>query len=200
MTQFKLFLELLEIITQLFETGANACNTYEARLLIDSLLDDFDENQGIYIEEEAETKAETAEGGESKLETIIAGIDAKMLAMPKELQDYFLMIESLQSGNYFQGLAPLPEPNTIEQAQLMVGIFTILNDLLVAGITSCHLHEAHMLLDALLYEFEQSQADIVNTVEDSAINALDHLFPNLENQLGALTIFPKSEVDFNAII
>ena len=195
MTQFKLFLELLEIITQLFETGANACNTYEARLLIDSLLNDFDENQGIYIEEEAETEA--AEDGESKLEIITGGIDAKMLAMPKELQDYFLMIESLQSGNYFQGLAPLPEPNTIEQAQLMVGIFTILNDLLVAGITSCHLHEAHMQLDALLYEFEQSQADIV---EDSAINALDHLFPNLENQLNALTTFPKSEVDFNAII
>ena len=122
-----------------------------------------------------------------------------MLTMPKELQDYFLMIESFQSGNYFQGLPPLPEPNTIEHAQLMVGIFAILNDLLAAGITSCNLHEAHMLLDALLYEFEQSQADIVvDIVEDSAINALDHLFPNLEIELTSLTI--KSEVDFYAKI
>ena len=198
MTQFKLFLKLLEIITQLFETGANACNTYEARLLIDSLLNDFDEDQGIYCEEAEPAKAE---GGEFKLETILDGSDAKILTMPKELQEYFQMIESFQSGNYFQGLPPLSKPNTIEQAQLMVGIFTILNDLLAAGITSCNLHVAHMQLDALLYEFEQSQADIVvDLVEDSAINALDHLFPNLENELNALTTFPKSEVAFNAII
>ena len=197
MTQFNLFLRLLEIITQLFETGTNTCNTYEARLLIDSLLSDFDEGQGIYCEE-AETEAAETEDGKSKLETILDGIDAKTRAMPKELQEYFQMIESFQSGNgiYFQGLTPLPEPNTIEQAQLMVGIFATFNDLLEAGVTSCNLHEAHMQLDALLEEFELSQADIV---EDSAINALDHLFPNLENNLNALTILSKGEVDFSAI-
>ena len=186
MTQFKLFLRLLEIITQLIEAGANSFSTYESRLLINSLVDDFDEDQGIYLEE-----AEAAEDGESKLKNILDGIDAKILATPKALHEYFQVIES------FQDLPSLSESNTIEYAQLMVGIFAILNDLLVAGITSCNLHEAHMQLDALLYEFEQSQADIV---EDSTINALDHLFPNLESELASLTIFPESEVDFNAII
>ena len=174
MTQFKLFLGLLEIITQLIEAGANSFSTYEARLLLDSLVDDFDEDHGIYLEED-----EAAEGGESKLKNILDGIDAKILAMPKGLHEYFQVIES------FQDLPSLSEPNTVEHAQLMVGIFTILNDLLKVGVTSCNLHEAHMQLDALLEEFEQSQADIV---EDSAINALDHLFPNLESELNSLTI------------
>ena len=191
MTQFNLFLGLLEVIIQLIEAGANSFSTYESRLLINSLVDDFDEYQGIYLEEEAETKAETAGGGESKLINILDGIDAKILATPKALHEYFQVIES------FQDLPSLSEPNTVEHAQLMVGIITILNDLLKIGVTSCNLHEAHMQLDALLEEFEQSQADIV---EDSAINALDHLFPNLDSELTSLTIFPKSEVDFNAKI
>jgi hypothetical protein len=102
------------------------------------------------------------------------------------VQEYFQVVENSQMENevFFRGLPSLKEASSPAEAKLQVEIFVILNDLLKAGVTSCNLHEAHMQLDALLEEHEQVQADM----EDSAMGALNHLFPNLENQLSALTI------------
>ena len=162
MTQFILLFRVLEITTQLLEVGADASTTHEARRSIDSLVADFEESQGVVIEE----------------------------TISQELEDYFQVIENLQSLDKIlgRGLSPLPEASTPEEAKLRAEIFATLNDLLKTGITSCSLHEAHMQLDAILETHEQLQA---NCVEESGINAIDHLFPNLEKQLNVLIIFTK---------
>jgi len=162
MTQFILLFRVLEITTQLLEVGADASTTHEARRSIDSLVADFEESQGVVIEEDES----------------------------EELKEYFQVIENLQSLDKIlgRGLPSLLEADNPELAQLRAEIFATINDLLKAGITSCNLHVAHIQLDAILEDHEQFQA---NCVEESGISALDHLFPNLEEQLNALTIFSK---------
>ena len=162
MTQFILLYRVLEITTQLLEVGADASTTHEARRSIDSLVADFEESQGVVIEE----------------------------TISQELEDYFQVIENLQSldKTLGRGLPSLPEADTPELAQLRAEIFATLNDLLKVGITSCSLHEAHMQLDAILEVHEQFQA---NCVEKRGRDAIDHLLPNLEKQLNVLIIFAK---------
>ena len=187
MTQFNLVLRILEIITQLFETGTNNCNTSDTRLLIASLVADFEKDQGIYLEEENEA-AEVY-----KLQTILDDVDAKIL----ELRDHFQVNESFHSESkiYVQGLPPLHEPKTIEQVYLMGRILTILNDLSEEGLTSCDLQEAHILLDIILQEFEYELLEDIVVVEDSFSIAL----PKLESNLNALTIVYTPPVNTNML-
>ena len=192
MTQLNLFFGLLEVVTQLLEIGADSAITYEARLRVDSLVEGFEESQGVEMEEDESVGDDEVE--QSPLTALLYKVATKERTHPQELkayflvQEYFLVAENSQENEVcFRGLPSLPEASSPAEAKLQVEIFVILNDLLKAGVTSCNLHEAHMQLDALLEEHEQVQADM----EDNAIGALNHLFPNLENQLNSLTIFPK---------
>ena len=152
MLQLNLFLELLEVITQLIKDGADSNTSHEARLAIDSLVADFEESQGIVIEED---KGECTEGDDYSLKAMLNRIATKERTMPQELREYFLMVESPQSEIFFRGLPPLPESETPEVAKLKVEIFAVLNDLLKVGLTSCNVHQARMQLDSILAVHEQ---------------------------------------------
>lgn len=182
MTQFNLFFRILELITQLLEVGADASTTHEARRILDALVDGFKKSQDMMVEEdECEVKGDL--GKDSPLKSILDKIATKERAMSQELKEYFQVIDSFQLLNnlLFRGLPSLEEADTPELAKLRVEIFAILNDLLKVGLTSGNLHEAHTQLDAILEEHEQVQAS-------NEKDALDHLFPNLENNLNSLTI------------
>ena len=214
MIQLNLFLGLLEIITHLLEVGADCSTTHEARRLIDSLVEDFEESHGVEIEED---KSESDEVEQSPLTAILNKIATKERTIPQELkeyflvQEYFLVVENSQSENeiFFRGLPPLSEPSTPVQAKLRVEIFAILNDLLKVGLTCCSVHEAHMQLDALLEQHEHIQADIeegygmekVSEMDDlDDLDDLDHLSEPTVSTLEALAIICKKGVDFSAII
>ena len=178
MTQLNLFLEVLDTVTRLLDFGADSKTTYEARSIIDSLVADFEENQGIEIEDESV-------GDEvelTPLESMLIKIATKERTTPQELKDYFLVTEHFQvvkhhhieNEIFFRGSPPLKKECTPEVAKLRVGIFSILNDLIKAGLTSCTMHEAHMNLDALLAEHEQIQRGI----EDYEMETLRHFYSN----------------------
>ena len=202
MTQLNLFFGLIDSITHLFELGADSTITYETRLLIDSLVADFEESGGIEIEEYESIGLEV---DQSPLTAIIAKIATKERTIPQELKEYFLVEEyfhvvenpQLENEIFFRGLPSLPEPRTPEEAKLRLEIFVILNDLLQVGVNSCSVHEARMQINAILETHEQIQAEMegYRRIGDS-----DHVFPNLDSELNALTTFSKSEVEINAII
>ena len=189
MTQFNLFIAILEIITQLLEVGADASTTHEARQALDALVAEFYESEGVEIES-------------TPLGAIIHKIATKRRTIPQELKGYFLVKEcfeiapdyQLETEIFFRGLPSLKEECSPEESILRVSIFIILNDLLQVGINSCSLHESHMKLDALLEEHEHIQ----QIEEERKARALDHLFPNLKHQFNSLTIISKSEGDLNA--
>ena len=179
MTQLNLFLEVLDTVTRLLEVGADASTTHEARRLIDSLVEDFEESQGVYIGEENSVSDEVEQ---TPLEAMLIKIATKERTIPQDLKDYFLVTEHFQVKHhrieneiFFRGLPPLNEEITPEVAKLRVGIFSILNDMLKAGVTSCTMHEAHMNLDALLAEHEQIQRGI----EDYEMETFAHHFSNI---------------------
>ena len=179
MTQLNLFLEVLDTVTRLLKVGADASTTHEARRLIDSLVADFEESQGVYIGEENRVSDEVEQ---TPLEAMLIKIATKERTIPQDLKDYFLVTEHSQVKHhhieneiFFRGLPPLNEEITPEEAKLRIGIFSILNDLLKAGVTSCTMHESHMELDALLAEHEQIQRDI----EDYEMETFKHHFSNI---------------------
>ena len=67
-------------------------------------------------------------------------------------------------------------------------LFTILDDLLEAGITSCNVHQARLELDFLFDTFEEFDG-----LKNDEPTFLDCLFPDLQNGLDSLTIFPESK-------
>ena len=169
----------------MLEVGADSATTYEARQLIESLVEDFQES-------------ESGEMEQSPLLLMLTNIATKETTMPLELKKYFLVRECFQvvensqlETEIFLDLPPLPEENTTYLAKLRIGAFIILNDLLKVDVTSCSVHKAHMELDAILAEHEQVQANIEECFRVDS--CLDHLFPNLENTLNALTIYPNME-------
>ena len=192
MTQLNLFLGLLEIVTQLLEIGADSATTYEARQLIDSLVEDFEESKSDEIEQ-------------SPLVLMLTKIATKETTMPLELKKYFLVRECFQvvensqlEPEIFLDFLPLPEESIPYLDKLRIGAFIILNDLLKVDVTSCSVHKAHMELDAILAEHEQVQANIEEGfMVDSC---LDQLFPTTMSALDMLRIIPESEVGFNAIV
>jgi hypothetical protein len=110
--------------------------------------------------------------------------------MTPEVKQYFRMIETFQAENeiFLQDLPQPFEKHTIEQVQLMVGFFDILNDLLQAGITACTAYEARIKIDSLFRDFEQEHEEVeTDDIED---NSLSHFFPNLADDISKLTLFP----------
>ena len=191
MMQLNLFLGLLEVVTQLLEVGADSTTTYEARLRVDSLVENFEESHGVEMEE-GESIGDEVE--QSPLTAILYNIATKERTLPQELkeyflvQEYFLVSENPQENEvFFRGLPSLPEASSPDEAKLRVEAFALLNDLLKVGLTSCSVHKAHMQLDDLLAEYEQRQEDMEDRGMDD-FNSLNHLFPNLESQLNALTV------------
>jgi len=175
MLQINLFLELVEVVTQLLEVDADSSSTHEARQLIDSLVADFEEAHGVMAEEAS--------------------------SISQELNEYYQIIENFQSLNNILacGLPSLNEPEEPELAKLRIEIFAILNDLLKVGVTSCNVHEAHMNLDALLAQHEQIQ-DMEEDCSVDDFDSLDHLFAHSMTTIEKLTIICESGVDIDAFI
>jgi len=71
--------------------------------------------------------------------------------------------------------------------QFTTGLLNIINELLEAGISSCNIHEARERLDYLFDEFEE-----MDGVEIDEPITLDNFFPDLQDGLNSLTIFPES--------
>jgi len=175
MTQLTLFMELLDVIKEVLETGATSTNIYYARLQLDTAFNKFEENDGLEL---------------SALGTILDKIAIDLLGMTPELKAYFKLIENAQAENeiYPHDLPSIN--NSVEVAQLVSEMMDILNALLHAGVTPCTAHEAHTKLDDLFKRFEQ-QAEAHEEKEDNEY--FDRLFPNLEADLAKITIFGKDE-------
>jgi len=60
----------------------------------------------------------------------------------------------------------------------------IINELLEVGITSCNIHDTRTKLDYLFDDFEEQDG-----LDEEIPNLSDCFFPDLENDLNALTIF-----------
>ena len=191
MTQFKLFLELLETMNHLITTGMTSDNIYLARMHIDSLFATFDEHNSSEV---------------SKLDTILDAIAKKVAQLPKELKQYFHMIETFQAENeIFLGDLPTSiEDATIEQVQFIMEFFTILNELLTTGMTNENIYQAHDDIDDLLKAFEEQaeaeedrlKAELANTpsdLEDMPIK-VDTFFNDLTHHLGIPLLLDESEV------
>jgi len=129
MTKFDLFLDLLFSINQLLEGGLTKDNIRDVRLLVNHSFKRFAEREIADI---------------SELGTI-DGIAIKTLDMPKLLHDYPKVLTEFQ--------------NTGEGVGLMIGMFTILDELLAMGITSCSAHVARLKLDFLFNTYEQDNKD-----------------------------------------
>ena len=74
------------------------------------------------------------------------------------------------------------------QLQFTTQLFTILNDLLEAGITSCNVHQARLEFDYLVDQFEE-----MDGLEIDEPITLNNFFPDLQDGLNSLTIFPESK-------
>ena len=194
MTQFTLLMELLDTMNDLLEGGFDSDNVYHARMKMDCHFAKFDEINGIE---------------QVKPINLFGGIAKKLAHMP-ELKQYAKMIETFQAENeiYLLDLPLKIEEATIEQVQLIIGFFAILNELLEAGMTSCNVYETHIRLDDLLKAFEdetEANEDLLNAelnampsdLEDMPIN-VGTFFQDLTEHLGIPIILNESEGHFNA--
>lgn len=176
MTQFNLILELTTIFKELLEASKAGYNVRHARRLMDLAFDRFEEMDGVEV---------------SEMETTLDTIAIKTMDMPSELKDYFRYIENCQADNE---IYPHDLPNfnsSIEFAQLATTFLTIVNDLLNVGITPCNAHQARLLLDDLFRKFEeQVEADEAKAYADDDHDPLRALFPNVQEDLDGLTLFP----------
>jgi hypothetical protein len=176
MTQFNFILELTDIFKELLESSKASYNVRHARRLMDLAFDRFEEMDGVDI---------------SEMGTPFDATTIKILDTPSEQKDYFQQLERFQSENE---IFPCDLPNgdhSIEMAQFVLGFVTILNALLGAGVTPCNAHQARLLLDDLLRDFEQQAEVFEATMEDDDTpNALNQLFPNLQEDLDNLTLIP----------
>ena len=185
MTKFDLFLELTYSINHLLQSGINHQNLHETHRMMEYSFDRFEEFDGVEP---------------SDMDMLLDGIAIKLLEMPRELQEYYKVLESFKSENEVF-LCELPRhvgQQTIEEVQLMMELFTILDDLLEIGMNSCTIHEARIKIDALFSDFEPEEEYEKELIEDTILNALDQYFPNMKAELNALTITITSEDDVNA--
>jgi hypothetical protein len=196
MTQFTLFMELLDTMNDLLEGGFDSDNVYHARMKMDCHFAKFDEINGIE---------------QVMPVNLLDGIAKKLVYMP-ELKQYAKMIETFQAENeiYLLDLPLKIEEATTCEVQLIIGFFTILNELLEAGMTNCNVYEAHIRLDDLFKVFED-KADgneelltaILNTMpsglEDMPIN-VNTFFNDLTHHLGIPILLNYSEGNLNAAI
>jgi hypothetical protein len=136
MTRLNLVLQLLDTTTHLLQSGITRSNIHEAHHMMAYSFDRFEEFDGIPV---------------SELGTILDGITIKIMDMSQALKAYFQAIENFTNENeiFLCDLPPKFNDQKMEQVQLMVDLFTIFNDLLEIGLTSCHVHEARIKIDEL---------------------------------------------------
>ena len=175
MTQFNLILELLNIFEELLEAEKTGYNVRHARRLMDIAFNRFEEMDGVEV---------------SEMGTILDTITLNILNMSPELKDYFRFIESCQTENEtYPHDFPIFD-NSSEFSGFATDFLTIINDLLQTGITPCTAHHAHLLLDDLFEAFEYEAEELEALAEDNhTSNALNHFFPDLQEQLDGLTLF-----------
>lgn len=165
MTKLILFIELLEIGTELLEAGITGDNVYDARKQLDGIFEKFEEH---------------ADFSPCEMTPVLNEIAIKALSIPRELKNYFHIIEHFQAENEIY-----PHHHTIEQTQLMMSFFTILEDLLSTRMTPCDAHQAHIRLYKLFKAFED-EAEEKETAEVE--ETLYHFFPDFEIMLDGITI------------
>ena len=179
MTQLNLFLQLLDTMNHLLQTEMTSRNIYQSRMNMEDLFIKFDEHHLLDI---------------FKLDNISNIIATQVAQLPKELKQYFQMVETFQVGNetYFQELPPQIEHATLEQFQFIIDFFTLLYTLMEDGMTADSIHHAHTEIDDLLKAFEE-QTEAIEDQLRAETNTSNDLPPYLQNALDALTIFPIKE-------
>lgn len=173
MTKLTLFIELLEVIKELLEASMTAYNVRHAHQLMELAFNRFEEREGMKL---------------SDLDTIINDISIKLVNMPPELKEYFQLMEQFQVENEIYSHDITNFNNSIEVAQFAIAFFTILNDLLQAGVTPDNTYLAHLLLDDLFKEFEEQVEKIEDLAKIDDSETLCHCFPNIEIMLENITI------------
>ena len=143
--RLNLFLNIMETVHSLIEEGITSCSVNEAFMHIDSLFDDFEENDGI------------EQSKQSNRHKMFEDTFFRLEHMPEEIKQYCYTIDTFHRKNdiYLEALPTLG--NTMEQAQLIAGIFGILNKLLEVGITSCHNHQARTELYNLFNDYMRQE-------------------------------------------
>ena len=138
MRNLNLFLDLMGIIHNLQEVGVTGCAAYEALMQINSVFDDFEENDGVASPDSHK---------------IFEDVFFTACHMPEELQQYFHTLENFHTRKtpYLNALSP--RVDTTEQVELMAGVFDTLNELLEAGINACNNHQARMKINDLFFYF-----------------------------------------------
>ena len=157
MTKLNLFLDLMGIIHNLHEVGVTSCAAYEARILINSVFDNYEENDGIALPES---------------HRVFEDIFFTVEYMPDELQQYFHTIDNFNAKNkiHLKALPPQARFSAVEQVGLMAGLFNVLNELLELGINACNNHQALMQINDLFDYFMEvdntPQAEYLTTALD----------------------------------
>jgi hypothetical protein len=197
MTKLKLFLELLDTMNHLLTTGMTSRNVYEARMYMDDLFTKFDELN--YLET-------------TQLDNLLNTVTLKVTDFPKELKQYFQLIETFQAENeiYLQDLPLKIEEATIEQFQLILAFFIILNELLETGMTDDGMYQAHKSIDDLFKEFEE-EAEAYEDRLRAELNAMSNdleampinigtFFQDLTHHLGIPILLDEMECVTNGAI
>ena len=174
MTKLNLLTELLETANTLLENDMTSLTIYQARTQITYLFDKFEEYADLPT---------------CDLFTTVDDITINALSnMPTALAEYFNTLETFISENEI-----FPAHHSVEQAQLMLGFYTIFKELLQTEVTPCDTHQAYLLLDDLFKHFEQQAEEYEENAVidyDETPNALNHFFPNIQECLDGLTLFP----------
>ena len=144
MRRLNLFLDLMSIVHNMVEEGVSNYSVNEALEQLDSVFDDFEENDGIE---------------ENNMHKMFEDTFFKIEHMPEELKQYCHTIDTLhrESDIYLEALPTHFRRLEQVQAQLITGIFGILNKLLGIGITSCHNHQARMDLYEIFNTFTRQE-------------------------------------------
>ena len=198
MTRFNLFLDLMGIIHNLVQEGVTVCNANEAHMQMESVFDDFEENEGV---------------DDNNVSKMFEDTFFKIEHLPAELKQYCYVIDDFYKENEIYLEALPTQGTTMEQAQLIAGLFHILNNLLSVGINSCNNHQARMEILALFNNFVQQEdlktaqhlktlleeqedikyeARFKKILDDIATKEQD-LHPELKECFQAIEDLPKSE-------
>ena len=163
MTKLNLFLELMDTIHTLLEIGVTDYHAYDARLQFNSIFDNFEENDGVALPDSHKV-----------FEDIFFTVEH----MPEEFQQYFYTMDNFHSKNkiHLKTLPPQACIETTQQAELVTGLFSILNELLEVGISACNNHQALMKINDLFdyfLEVEEIPQDDFTTALDEDENTRD---------------------------
>ena len=196
MTRLNLFLELMEIVHNLLQDDITSCNVYEARIAMDCAFDRFEENEGLPTSDR-----------EKSFEATFFNVGH----LPLEIKQYCYTIEGFHAENeiYLEALPSHYKAQRVEQAQLVIGLFDILNELLTKGINGSNNYEARtQIYDLFDYfsevedtikaelfqkllneENEEVNQEWLGMVRDDMTDSLRHFFPDLD--VFSLTLFPN---------